>query len=106
MMTDQGWSGFTAGERVIVREHSWGRASRRGVVLGLDVNGRLLVRMERDPAPAPLAPTVVFHDTAAFYSWLDAEIPPGGAAPTAAFGHRRNALAALWADNPHLDGQV
>lgn len=95
--------GFQAGERVIIRECAWGRASRRGTVLGAGPAGSLLVRVERDPVPAAVTPTAVFHDTPAFYAWLDAEIPPGGGNPAPPhFGRRQSALEALCADNPHL----
>lgn len=103
-MDKEGLRGFRAGERVIVRERSWGRACRRGTVFGVDPTGALLVRVEHAPTPAPVASSALFHDTPAFYAWLDAELPPGGGPPAPpSFGRRRYTLEALRADNPHLD---
>lgn len=101
-MDRESLGGFRVGERVIVRQSSWGRTSRRGVVLGAGDCGAVAVRLERETAPAAMPLTSLFHDTPSFYAWLDMEIPPSGAAPAPAFGRRRAAREALLTDNPHL----
>jgi len=96
--------GFKVGERVVVHSPSQGRSFDRATVVGPRPGRQLEIRYDGSSTALVVPVEAVLHDTTAVPAWLAAEFPADGHVPT--WAERRPALAALHADNRHLQPNI